>query len=79
MSQIERTDYISTNSIKNIQFSQLPKRKSTFEKNLLIMQQLGQQQQQKYSMMKDGTYGNCGYDAMQPEPFMNCIPLSLDD
>ena len=72
-------EYISSSSIKNIEFSQLPKRKSNFEKNLMMMQELVQQQEDKYCMMKEGR--SQGYNANLPpmQYINNSLPLNLDE
>ena len=72
-------DYISSSSIKNIEFSQLPKRTSSFEKNLMMMQELVQQQQDKYSMMKEGKDQGYIYNMPPMQYLNNSLPLNLDE
>ena len=55
-SQINKMDYISSKSIKSIQFKEEGRRISNLEKNLLMMQELALKQEQKYTMIKSGIY-----------------------
>ena len=71
--------YISSSSIKSIQFSQMPKRKSNFEKNLVMMQQIVQQQQDKYCMMKEGKQVEFSDNQMEMQMFANFRTLNLDE